>query len=191
MDITLQEIKKNDITLVTDYLKINTVFNGDGINKAWFFLIEQAELAEKRQEIIEEHQRQQDIAVNQFRQAQEEIQRLKKENTRYEYLLGESELSDKIQSICDHCKLTSGGREITIKDEEFGFLIEEANKSHRLQEENGRFKKALQVYAKESNYESRRRKVPGTAINGEKISASLIEIDKGQTAREALEGDVK
>ncbi|WP_411801613.1 hypothetical protein [Bacillus atrophaeus] len=145
----------------------------------------------KQQAIIEEHQRQQDIAVNQFRQAQEEIQRLKQENTRYEYLLGESELSDKIQSICDHCKLTSGGREITIKDEEFGFLIEEANKSHRLQEENGRFKKALQVYAKESNYESRRRKVPGTAINGEKISASLIEIDKGQTAREALEGDAE
>ncbi|MED4820187.1 hypothetical protein P9654_09955 [Bacillus atrophaeus] len=104
------------------------------------WLIEQAELSVKQQEIIEEHKRQQDIAVNQFRQAQEEIQRLKKENTRYEYLLGESELSDKIQSICDHCKLTSGGREITIKDEEFGFLIEEANKSHRLQEENEELK---------------------------------------------------
>ncbi|XLG11571.1 Hypothetical protein ACI5QM_03084 [Bacillus subtilis] len=40
----------------------------------------QAELAEKRQEIIEENKRQQDVTVHQFRQAQEEIQRLTKEN---------------------------------------------------------------------------------------------------------------
>ncbi|MGJ3547411.1 hypothetical protein NYE22_06985 [Bacillus sp. FSL K6-1560] len=48
---------------------------------AW--LIEQAELAEKRQEIIEENKRQQDVTVHQFRQAQEEIQRLTKENDRF------------------------------------------------------------------------------------------------------------
>ncbi|MED3441975.1 hypothetical protein P4393_21345 [Bacillus subtilis] len=40
---------------------------------AW--LIEQAELAEKRQEIIEENKRQQEVTVHQFRQAQEELQR--------------------------------------------------------------------------------------------------------------------
>ncbi|WP_238157029.1 VWA domain-containing protein [Bacillus amyloliquefaciens] len=99
------------------------------------FLIDRTELNVKQQEIIEENKRQQEVTVNQFRQAQEEIS--------------------------------------------------------RLQAENNRFKEALQVYADESNYESRRRKVPGTAINGEKISASLIEIDKGQTAREALEGAAK
>ncbi|MEC1510035.1 hypothetical protein [Bacillus velezensis] len=89
----------------------------------------------KQQAIIEEHQRQQEVTVHQFQQAQEEISRLRAENNR--------------------------------------------------------FKEALQVYANKRNYESRRRKVPGNAINGEKISASLIEIDKGQTAREALEGDAE
>ncbi|AYV16445.1 VWA domain-containing protein [Bacillus velezensis] len=48
---------------------------------AW--LIEQAEQTVKQQEIIEENKRQQEIAVNQFRQAQEEIQRLTKENDRF------------------------------------------------------------------------------------------------------------
>ncbi|MCX2823903.1 MULTISPECIES: VWA domain-containing protein [Bacillus] len=99
------------------------------------FLIDRTELSVKQQAIIEEYQRQQEVAVNQFRQAREEISRLRAENNR--------------------------------------------------------FKEALQVYANKRNYESRRRKVPGTAINGEKISASLIEIDKGQTAREALEGDAE
>ncbi|MGG3326837.1 hypothetical protein ABEQ76_23100 [Bacillus velezensis] len=89
----------------------------------------------KQQAIIEEHQRQQEVTVHQFQQAQEEISRLRAENNH--------------------------------------------------------FKEALQVYANKRNYESRRRKVPGNAINGEKISASLIEIDKGQTAREALEGDAE
>ncbi|WP_100001128.1 hypothetical protein [Bacillus velezensis] len=47
------------------------------------WLLEQAELADKQRTIIEENQRQQEIAVNQFRQAQEEIQRLTKENDRF------------------------------------------------------------------------------------------------------------
>ncbi|NTU18410.1 hypothetical protein [Bacillus subtilis] len=123
---------------------------------------------------------------------QEEIQRLKQENTQYEYLLGESELSDKIQSICDHCKLTSGGREITIKDEEFGFLIEEANKSHQLQEENGRFKKALQIYAAENNYRRMLRMSKWATVDMENrygdYNPSFMEVDRGQTARKALEG---
>ncbi|MFF0653651.1 VWA domain-containing protein [Bacillus velezensis] len=48
---------------------------------AW--LIEQAELNVKQQAIIEEHQRQQDVTVNQFRQAQEDIKLLQAENKRY------------------------------------------------------------------------------------------------------------
>ncbi|MED5048880.1 hypothetical protein P9738_01090 [Bacillus siamensis] len=44
---------------------------------AW--LIEQAELAEKQRAIIEENKRQQEVTVNQFRQAQEEISRLRGE----------------------------------------------------------------------------------------------------------------
>ncbi|WP_269773959.1 hypothetical protein [Bacillus siamensis] len=48
---------------------------------AW--LIEQAELAEKQRAIIEENKRQQEVTVNQFRQAREEIQRLTKENDRF------------------------------------------------------------------------------------------------------------
>ncbi|MGG3721622.1 hypothetical protein ABET08_16075 [Bacillus subtilis] len=134
----------------------------------------------KQQAIIEENKRQQDVTVHQFRQAQEEIQRLKQENTRYEYLLGESELSDKIQSICDHCKLTSGGREITIKDEEFGFLIEEANKSHRLQEENKRYKNALKFYAEETTYTKEFEDCPPP-----------IDMDWGDTAKKALVGDAE
>lgn len=112
------------------------------INAGPCYIIEQSYVKDimigymrKQQAIIEEHQRQQEVTVNQFRQAREEISRLRAENNR--------------------------------------------------------FKEALQVYANKRNYESRRRKVPGTAINGEKISASLIEIDKGQTAREALEGDAE
>lgn len=159
------------------------------------WLIEQAELSVKQQEIIEEHKRQQEVTVHQFRQAQEDIRLLKQENARYEYLLGESELSDKIQSICDHCKLTSGGREITIKDEEFGFLIEEANKSHRLQEENGRFKKALQIYAVENNYRRTLRMSKWATVEMENrfgdFNPSFMEVDRGQTAREALEGNVE
>ncbi|HHP1246731.1 TPA: hypothetical protein ACR3OD_005721 [Bacillus anthracis] len=146
---------------------------------AW--LIEQAELAVKQREIIEENKRQQEVTVHQFRQAQKEIQRLKQENTRYEYLLGESELSDKIQSICDHCKLTNGGREITIKDEEFGFLIEEANKSHRLQEENGRFRKALHQFANMKTV----RTAPELVIQS--YSRYAKEVLEGR----GMEGDVK
>ncbi|KAF1341684.1 hypothetical protein ACQUF8_14190 [Bacillus subtilis] len=175
----LQEVKKFEITIFTSWLK-KYAECGEGLEKAWHFLIEQAELAEKRQEIIKENKRQQEVAVHQFKQAQEEIRLLKQENARYEYLLGESELSDKIQSICDHCKLTSGGREITIKDEEFGFLIEEANKSHRLQEENKRYKNALKFYAEETTYTVEFEDCPPP-----------IDMDWGDTAKKALVGDAE
>ncbi|MEI2461542.1 VWA domain-containing protein [Bacillus subtilis] len=78
----LQEVKKFDITIFTSWLK-KYAECGEGLEKAWHFLIEQAELAEKRQEIIEENKRQQEVTVHQFRQAQEEIQRLTKENDRF------------------------------------------------------------------------------------------------------------
>ncbi|WP_445429253.1 hypothetical protein [Bacillus atrophaeus] len=133
----------------------------------------------KQQAIIEENERQQEVTVNQFRQAREEIQRLKQENTRYEYLLGESELSDKIQSICDHCKLTSGGREITIKDEEFGFLIEEANKSHRLQEENEELK---------SKVEEQEEEIRDWEFENMYLESEVEEL---QERIEALEGDAE
>ncbi|MDQ8093916.1 VWA domain-containing protein [Bacillus amyloliquefaciens] len=47
------------------------------------FLIDRTELSVKQQAIIEEYQRQQEVAVNQFRQAREEIQRLTKEKEHY------------------------------------------------------------------------------------------------------------
>lgn len=78
----LQEVKKFDITIFTSWLK-KYAECGEGLEKAWHFLIEQAELAEKRQEIIEENKRQQEVTVIQFRQTQEEIQRLTKENDRF------------------------------------------------------------------------------------------------------------
>ncbi|MEC1583293.1 VWA domain-containing protein [Bacillus subtilis] len=78
----LQEVKKFDITIFTSWLK-KYAECGEGLEKAWHFLIEQAELAEKRQEIIEENNRQQEVTVHQFRQAQEELQRLNKENDRF------------------------------------------------------------------------------------------------------------
>ncbi|KMN94591.1 hypothetical protein [Bacillus subtilis] len=52
---------------------------------AW--LIEQAELSVKQQEIIEENKRQQEITVHQFRQTQEEIQHLSGESRRYKKAL--------------------------------------------------------------------------------------------------------
>ncbi|MDN0191189.1 MULTISPECIES: VWA domain-containing protein [unclassified Bacillus (in: firmicutes)] len=78
----LEEVKKFDITIFTSWLK-RYAECGQGLEKAWHFLIEQAELAEKRQEIIEENKRQQEVTVHQFRQAQEELQRLNKENDRF------------------------------------------------------------------------------------------------------------
>ncbi|MGR2696162.1 VWA domain-containing protein [Bacillus inaquosorum] len=78
----LEEVKKFDITIFTSWLK-KYAECGEGLEKAWHFLIEQAELAEKRQEIIEENKRQQEVTVHQFRQAQKELQRLNKENDRF------------------------------------------------------------------------------------------------------------
>ncbi|NMP48171.1 hypothetical protein P5641_04860 [Bacillus subtilis] len=52
---------------------------------AW--LIEQAELAVKQREIIEENKRQQDVTVHQFRQAQKDIQQLSGDRKRYKKAL--------------------------------------------------------------------------------------------------------
>ena len=52
---------------------------------AW--LIEQAELSVKQQEIIEENKRQQEITVHQFRQAQKDIQHLSGDRKRYKQAL--------------------------------------------------------------------------------------------------------
>ncbi|MEC1257679.1 hypothetical protein [Bacillus subtilis] len=52
---------------------------------AW--LIEQAELSVKQQEIIEENKRQQEITVHQFRQAQKDIQQLSGDRKRYKQAL--------------------------------------------------------------------------------------------------------
>ncbi|MEG7335649.1 hypothetical protein [Bacillus sp. 0102A] len=52
---------------------------------AW--LIEQAELSVKQQEIIEENKRQQEVTVHQFRQAQKDIQHLSGESRRYKKAL--------------------------------------------------------------------------------------------------------
>ncbi|MED4860107.1 VWA domain-containing protein [Bacillus atrophaeus] len=48
------------------------------------FLIYRTELSVKQQEIIEENKRQQEVTVNQFRQAREEIQRLRAEKKKIE-----------------------------------------------------------------------------------------------------------
>ncbi|MFB0637454.1 hypothetical protein ACEPP6_19635 [Bacillus rugosus] len=52
---------------------------------AW--LIEQAELAVKQREIIEENKRQQEVTVHQFRQAQKDIQQLSGDRKRYKQAL--------------------------------------------------------------------------------------------------------
>ncbi|MEK4378945.1 hypothetical protein [Bacillus sp. FSL R5-0434] len=52
---------------------------------AW--LIEQAELSVKQQEIIEENKRQQEVTVHQFRQAQKDIQHLSGQSSRYKQAL--------------------------------------------------------------------------------------------------------
>ncbi|WP_259425310.1 hypothetical protein [Bacillus velezensis] len=117
----------------------------------------------------------------------ERIERLKKltyiPQKEIAWLIKQAEQTVKQQEIIEENKRQ---QEVTVN--QFRQAQEEIS---RLRAANNRFKEALQVYANKRNYESRRRKVPGTAINGEKISASLIEIDKGQTAREALEGDAE
>ncbi|WP_345805588.1 hypothetical protein [Bacillus subtilis] len=52
---------------------------------AW--LIEQAELAVKQREIIEENKRQEEVTVHQFRQAQKDIQQLSGDRKRYKQAL--------------------------------------------------------------------------------------------------------
>ncbi|MDI6657424.1 hypothetical protein QL293_08065 [Bacillus subtilis] len=52
---------------------------------AW--LIEQAELAVKQRETIEENKRQQEVTVHQFRQAQKDIQQLSGDRKRYKQAL--------------------------------------------------------------------------------------------------------
>ncbi|MGG0052142.1 hypothetical protein [Bacillus atrophaeus] len=54
------------------------------------WLIEQAELAVKQKAIIEENKLQQDITVKQFRQAQQDIQHLSGERSRYKEALQET-----------------------------------------------------------------------------------------------------
>ncbi|MCM3353112.1 hypothetical protein [Bacillus halotolerans] len=51
------------------------------------FMIDRTELSVKQQEIIEENKRQQEVTVHQFRQAQEEIQRLSGDRNRYKQAL--------------------------------------------------------------------------------------------------------
>ncbi|MCY9166040.1 hypothetical protein [Bacillus atrophaeus] len=51
------------------------------------WLIEQAELSVKQQDVIEENKRQQEITVHQFRQAQKDIQHLNVERKRYKHAL--------------------------------------------------------------------------------------------------------
>ncbi|MCY7819008.1 VWA domain-containing protein [Bacillus inaquosorum] len=51
------------------------------------FLIDRTELSVKQREIIEENKRQQEVTVHQFRQAQEDIRRLKYENGSFRRLL--------------------------------------------------------------------------------------------------------
>lgn len=64
------------------------------INAGPCYIIEQSYIKDimigfmkKQQATIEEHQRQQDIAVNQFRQAQKDIQHLSGERSRYKKAL--------------------------------------------------------------------------------------------------------
>ncbi|WP_119027011.1 hypothetical protein [Bacillus velezensis] len=51
------------------------------------WLLEQAELSAKQQEIIEENKRQQEVTVHQFRQAQKDIQHLSGDRKRYKQAL--------------------------------------------------------------------------------------------------------
>ncbi len=113
------------------------------INAGPCYIIEQSYVKDimigymrKQQAIIEEHQRQQEVTVNQFRQAREEISRLRAENNR--------------------------------------------------------FKEALQVYADENKYRRTLRMSQWATVENEKrfgdFNPSFMEVDRGQTARKALEG---
>ncbi|MEC1900992.1 VWA domain-containing protein [Bacillus atrophaeus] len=62
----------------------------------------------------------------------------------------------------------------------------------RLNQENGRFKKALQIYAAENNYRRTLRMSKWATVEMENrfgdFNPSFMEVDRGQTARKALEG---
>ncbi|QGH55583.1 hypothetical protein FZE25_03250 [Bacillus velezensis] len=101
------------------------------INAGPCYIIEQSYVKDimigymrKQQAIIEEHQRQQEVTVNQFRQAQKDIKLLQAENKRY--------------------------------------------------------RNALEFYANETTYTNEFEDCP-----------PAVELDGGQTAREALEGDAE
>ncbi|WP_262417701.1 hypothetical protein [Bacillus sp. YC2] len=113
------------------------------INAGPCYIIEQSYVKDimigfmkKQQSTIEEHQRQQDIAVNQFRQTQEDIQRLQAENKRY--------------------------------------------------------RETLKIYADENSYRRTLRLSEWNTVEMEKkygdFNPSFMEVDRGQTARKALEG---
>lgn len=68
------------------------------------FLIDRTELSVKQQEIIEENKRQQEVTVHQFRQAQEEIQRLN----------GELKQAHEKREIKEYLILTTRHRDMTF-----------------------------------------------------------------------------
>lgn len=79
----LQEIK-NRFSIATSLYKKQIDVNWSTILEDQEFLIQSVE---KKQEIIEENKRQQEVTVHQFRQAQEEIQRITKESDGFKQAL--------------------------------------------------------------------------------------------------------
>ncbi|MDV5127001.1 MULTISPECIES: hypothetical protein [Bacillus amyloliquefaciens group] len=71
-------------------------------------------------------------------------------------------------------------------------LRQAQEKISRLRAENNRFKEALQVYADENKYRRTLRMSQWATVENEKrfgdFNPSFMEVDRGQIAREALEG---
>ncbi|GED03696.1 VWA domain-containing protein [Bacillus atrophaeus] len=104
-----------------------------------------------------------------------------------DFLIDRTELSVKQQDVIEENKRQ---QEVTIH--QFRQAREEIQ---RLNQENGRFKKALQIYAAENNYRRTLRMSKWATVEMENrfggFNPSFMEVDRGQTAREALEGNVE
>ncbi len=101
-------------------------------------------------------------------------------------------MGDRLEEIKEHTAWTiDNGLQPRLDDYDLAWLI---NRVKELEDKtNQRYKQALEFYADEENYEPLNMEVGAMTKDGYKVakyrSEPKIEMDKGQKARQALEGD--
>ncbi|ARW39847.1 MULTISPECIES: hypothetical protein [Bacillus amyloliquefaciens group] len=123
-----------------------------------------------QQAMNREHQRQQDVTVIQFRQAQEEISRLRGE-LKQAHEKSSNHLDEWRRAETQTAKISDELMNMKV------LLRMEQGKVRQQKTKNEQMKEALTFYAKETNYTKEFEDCP-----------PAVELDGGQTARKALEG---